>query len=63
MSKSKPGYFKKANVSKNIFLWSFLAYPLILFLIFYVGVNINSIINAFKNYQDGSMQFAGLDNF
>ena len=63
MAKDRPNYFKKAHVSKNIFVWSFLAYPLLLFLIFYVDVNINSILNAFKNYQDGTMQFVGFDNF
>jgi ABC-type sugar transport system permease subunit len=62
-SKNTNGYFKKASFSKNLFVWSFLAYPLILFLVFYVGVNFNSIIMAFRNYQDGSTQFVGFQNF
>lgn len=33
--------------TQGIFVLSFIAYPLILFIIFYVAVNVNSIIMAF----------------
>lgn len=50
--------------SKNIFVWSILAYPLLLFAVFYVGVNFNSIIMAFRKFNfDGSVVFAGFSNF
>lgn len=50
--------------SKNIFVWSILAYPLLLFVIFYIGVNFNSLIMAFRKFDfDGSVSFAGFSNF
>ena len=50
--------------SKNIFVWSILAYPLLLFAVFYIGVNFNSIIMAFRKFDfDGSVSFAGFSNF
>ena len=49
---------------RTIFILSFITYPLILFLIFYVYVNINSIRMAFYSIKlDGSWTFAKLDNF
>ena len=55
---------RKKNLSKNIFVWGMLAYPLILFLIFYVGVNASSFIMAFQEYHLKSGQkFAGFANF
>ena len=60
MIKTKSGKkFKKAG-----FVAAVLAYPLILFLIFYVGVNFNSILMAFENIDVyGKVTFAGFDNF
>jgi multiple sugar transport system permease protein len=47
-----------------IFAYACLAYPLILFLIFYVYVNFNSIIMAFQDISDtGVRSFAGFHNF
>lgn len=61
--KKKKGFNKK-NISKNIFVWGMLAYPLILFLIFYVGVNASSIIMSFQEYHLAAPPtFAGIDNF
>lgn len=53
------------TIKKYGFIWSILIYPTILFLIFYVAVNINSIILAFQkiDYQTGQAEFAGFANF
>lgn len=41
-----------------------LAWPVIQFLVFYVFVNLNSVLLAFKEYSgDGTFNWAGLDNF
>lgn len=58
---------KKLNVkeiSKNLFVLSILAYPLLLFIVFYVGINFNSILMAFQSFTiQGEMGWIGLDNF
>lgn len=36
----------------NVFFWVMLALPLLQFAIFYVGVNLNSILLAFKSYEN-----------
>ena len=62
--KKKRKGLSRANISKNIFVWSMLAYPLILFLIFYVGVNASSFIMAFQEYHlNAPPTFAGFANF
>jgi ABC-type sugar transport system permease subunit len=48
----------------DLFVASFLVYPILLFAIFYVYVNFNSILLAFKNYDfKGNWTWAQLDNF
>lgn len=58
---------KKVSSQKKVrtlFILSFITYPLILFLIFYVLVNLNSIRMAFFTVKmDGAWVFAKLDNF
>ncbi len=50
--------------TQGIFILSFITYPLILFIIFYVAVNINSIIMAFcETKLDGTQVFVGFKNF
>ena len=50
--------------TQGIFVLSFIAYPLILFIIFYVAVNVNSIIMAFcETKLDGTQMFVGFKNF
>lgn len=50
--------------TKTIFILSFIAFPLILFLIFYVYVNLNSIRMAFYSIKlDGTWEWAWFDNF
>ncbi len=52
------------KASSNLFVLSVVWYPLVLFLIFWVGVNFNSILLAFQSVNvDGSRQFVGFDNF
>ena len=55
---------KKKNYKQIGFIASVLFYPLLLFFIFYVVINFNSIIMAFENIDVyGKVTFAGLDNF
>ncbi len=55
---------RKRKLSENLFVLSILIYPLILFCIFYVGVNLNSVFMAFQEIDfDGNVAFAGLSNF
>ena len=58
------------NQTKNrkdakIFYGIMMSFPIIWFLIFYVGVNFNSILLAFKNYNmdTGEIAFVGFENF
>ncbi len=55
---------KKMGRGKTIFYWSILAFPLLQFLIFYVGVNLNSFALAFQNfdYSGNGYTFVGFDN-
>lgn len=56
----------KLNIRKlkeNLFVYSLIIYPLILFVIFYVIVNFNSIILAFQTIDGTGKHFAGLNNF
>ena len=48
----------------NLFVASFLIYPIILFLVFYVYVNFNSILLAFKEYDfTGAYKWVGFEQF
>ena len=61
----KPKKFGTVKRNKKIFYYCVIALPLLQCLIFYVGVNFNTIILAFQKYDmaTGSYGFAGLDNF
>jgi ABC-type sugar transport system permease subunit len=56
---------KKGNREKNIFYWAVLAFPVLQFLIFYIGVNVNSFALAFQelDLQGGGFVFVGFDEF
>ena len=56
------GHFKR---SERIFLFTLLAYPVLHVTIFYVGVNLNSILLAFEKYDmnAGKYYFDGISNF
>ncbi len=54
----------RKTVKEWIFAYSFLVYPLLLFAVFYVYVNIDSFILAFQDVNiDGSRTFAGWAHF
>lgn len=50
---------------EQVFLFFFLLYSVVQFLIFYVGVNINSILLAFRKYDvlNATYSYAGFSNF
>lgn len=58
---------KKSKRHKNekIFFWLLVALPLLQFAIFYIGVNFNSILLAFKSYNatDNTQTWVWLENF
>lgn len=55
---------QKMRPGRIVFILSFIIYPLILFSIFYVAVNINSILLAFEHIDIyGNVTFAGFSNF
>jgi len=51
------------HVKKYAFIASVWIYPTVLFAIFWVGVNFNSLLLAFQRWEDGRMVFAGFENF
>ena len=52
------------EVSKNLFVLSILAFPLIMFAVFYIGINVNSILLAFRSYNiQGEWKWTGFENF
>lgn len=54
----------KAKLMKNIFLTIMLVYPLTQFLVFFVYMNFNNIMLAFKAYRtDGSTYWVWFENF
>lgn len=54
---------QKLSRGKNIFYWSILAFPLLQFCIFYIGVNFNSFALAFQefDYEGSGFRFLGFD--
>lgn len=54
-----------AQRQERTFLFFFLMYAVLQFVIFYIGVNINSILLAFQNYDvlTATYSFAGFSNF
>lgn len=53
---------KKRSRGKNIFYWSILAFPILQFVVFYIGVNLNSFALAFQefDYKESGFSFVGL---
>lgn len=55
---------RKETIKKYLFVWSLLAYPMALFLLMYVYVNLNSFVMAFQERQvDGTSVYVGFKNF
>ncbi len=54
---------KRGNLSEKAFITSHIFYPLLMFLVFWVLVNVESIILAFQKIENGVPEFAGFVNF
>jgi len=58
---------KKKNTDKKsgqtLFLFLFLLFPILQFIVFYIGVNFNSILLAFEEYDGVSYNLVGFKNF
>lgn len=63
--KTTTSYIRKSKNMKRVFIISMLALPILHFLIFFVYVNIDTILLSFQrfNYNNGSYQWVGMDNF
>ena len=59
------GGFARKKWSERIFLAIIFAFPIVQFLVMYVGVNLNSILLAFKTYDSSTSTyyFSGFGNF
>lgn len=55
----------KRNRSEKLFFWALVALPLLQFAVFYIGVNFNSVLLAFKEYsvKDDTYTFVWFKNF
>lgn len=62
-SVKKKSSLRRAAKKRTLFLFFFLLIPISLFLVFYVGVNFNSFLLAFRTFENGEEKFAGLANF
>lgn len=64
-NKNKQIKMSATKRNKRIWFWILVAYPLLQFLIFYVVVNINSILLAFKKFDldTATFYYIGFDNF
>ena len=56
---------KKSDKHKNIFYWTILAFPVLQFVVFYIGVNFKSFALAFQEFdlQGGGFVFVGFEEF
>lgn len=64
MQKNAKPKRKKSNFSRNAFIFSMLFYPMLLFVVFWVCVNVNSFVMAFtKSDLYGKTEFVWFDNF
>lgn len=64
--KNKKGGGKKATNKKTgqtLFLILFLLFPIVQFVVFYIGVNFNSILLAFEEYDGTGYNLVGFVNF
>lgn len=59
------GFFSSSKWCYTVFLFVMLLYPMTQFIIFYLGVNINSILLAFQKYDSATSSYgpAGFANF
>lgn len=61
----KPGGISRAKLSKSIFYCALIALPMLQYCVFYIGVNFNSILLAFRQYNfgEGGYNWVGFNNF
>lgn len=61
----RTGTLAKSRIYEKLFLLAVLIFPLTIFCVFYIGVNINSIFLAFKTYDplDEDYYWSGFGNF
>lgn len=59
------GRLTERKRKRTLFLISFLAFPVIQFCIFYIGVNINTVVLSFQQYDvnAGKYLYAGFENY
>ena len=63
-TKKRPAvHHSKKSRNAKVFYCVMLAFPVLQFLICYLGVNFNSILLSLKSYNDGDYQYVGLMNF
>lgn len=64
IQKKSPNRISKDR-GKTVFYWAILAFPLLQFAIFYIGVNLNSFALAFQTFDmyDEGLKFVGFDQF
>lgn len=65
LKKKRNGSMRKAKRNERIFITCMLIIPLTMFCVFYIGVNFNSILLAFKQYNTttGGYEWAGFSQF
>jgi ABC-type sugar transport system permease subunit len=69
MKNTQKSSFSTAKRKENIFYWVMVALPVLQFVVFYIVVNFNSFLLAFKSYKFNSatlhydQSFVGFDNF
>ncbi len=65
--KVKKATIRSKNFNRKVFYWCLAILPVLHYLIFYIGVNVNSILLAFRNWGivDGKrvLVWVGVDNF
>jgi ABC-type sugar transport system permease subunit len=63
--KNKKSGMMNAKNKDKLFYIVMIALPVLQFIIFYIGVNLNSVLLAFKSYNriDNAFDFVGLANF
>lgn len=53
----------KGTIEKYVFFAAILIIPLLQFVVFYVGANVNSIVMSFQKFEDGVFKPNGLNNY
>ena len=62
-AKQKPAKYGHKRIKDGLFVYAVLLLPIIQFCIFYIGVNLNSILMTFQRYDESGYVWAGFYNF